>query len=92
MATTKITVTVPESLAAYIRERVASGEFESISAFMTRAGESLRDFDPLDLLIASMVAETGEPDAETEARIEAVVAAARRAPESDAPSPTGTAA
>ena len=32
MATTKITVTVPEDLAAYIRERVAAGEFESISA------------------------------------------------------------
>lgn len=92
MATTKLTVTVPEDLAVSIRERVASGEFESISGFVTRAAESLRDFDPLDLLIASMVAETGQPDAQTEARIEAAMAAARRRTDGEEPSPTGTAA
>lgn len=92
MATTKITVTVPDGLAAYIRERVAAGEFESISAFVTRAAESLRDFDPLDLLIASMVAETGEPDEESEAWAEAAMDVARRAAETDEPSRTGSAA
>ena len=79
MATTKITVTVPEELAAYIRERVAAGEFESVSAFMTRAAESMRDFDPLDLLIASMIAETGEPDERAEAWVRDAMAKARKA-------------
>lgn len=92
MATTKITVTLPEDLAAYIRARVAAGEFESISAFVTRAGESLRDFEPLDLLIASMVAETGEPDEQAEAWVEAAMEIARRASKAGAPSPAGTAA
>ena len=92
MATTKITVTVPESLAAYIRERVASGEFESISAFITRAGERLRDFDPLDLLVASMIAETGEPDAEAEAWADAAMEVARRAAGADSSKSTETAA
>jgi Arc/MetJ-type ribon-helix-helix transcriptional regulator len=79
MATTKITVTVPEELAAYIRERVAAGEFESISAFMTRAAESMRVFDPLDLLIASMIAETGEPDERAESWVQDAIAKARKA-------------
>ena len=79
MATTKITVTIPEELAAYVRERVAAGEFESVSAFMTRAAESMRDFDPLDLLIASMVAETGEPDERAEAWVQDAIAKARKA-------------
>ena len=46
---------------------------------MTRAGETLRDFDPLDLLIASMVAETGEPTAEDEAWADAALEVARKA-------------
>jgi Arc/MetJ-type ribon-helix-helix transcriptional regulator len=79
MATTKITVTVPEELAAYIRDRVAAGEFESVSAFMTRAAESMRDFDPLDLLIASMIAETGEPDDRAEAWVRDAIAKAQKA-------------
>ena len=79
MATTKITVTVPEELAAYIREQVAVGEFESVSAFVTRAAESMRDFDPLDLLIASMIAETGEPDERAEAWARDAMAKARKA-------------
>jgi Arc/MetJ-type ribon-helix-helix transcriptional regulator len=79
MATTKMTVTVPEELAAYIRDRVAAGEFESVSAFMTRAAESMRDFDPLDLLIASMIAETGEPDERAETWIKDAMAKARKA-------------
>lgn len=61
MATSKLTVTVPEELASYIRQQVEAGRFESVSAFMTRAAETMRDFEPLDLLIASMIAETGEP-------------------------------
>jgi Arc/MetJ-type ribon-helix-helix transcriptional regulator len=92
MATTKLTVTVPESLAAYIRDRVAAGEFESISAFITRAAESLRDFEPLDLLIASMIAETGEPDAAAEKWVEAAMDVARRASETRSANSTGTAA
>jgi Arc/MetJ-type ribon-helix-helix transcriptional regulator len=79
MTTTKITVTVPEELAAYIRQQVEAGAFESVSAFVTRAGESLRDFDPLDLLIASMVAETGEPDADAEAFARQALLKARKA-------------
>jgi Arc/MetJ-type ribon-helix-helix transcriptional regulator len=79
MPTTKITVTVPEELAAYIRERVAAGEFESVSAFMTRAAESMRDFDPLDLLIASMIAETGEPGERAESWVQDAIAKARKA-------------
>lgn len=79
MATTKITVTVPEELAAYIREEVAAGRFESVSAFVTRAADNLRNFDPLDLLIADMIAETGEPDESAEARLDAAEEAARRA-------------
>jgi Arc/MetJ-type ribon-helix-helix transcriptional regulator len=79
MATTKITVTVPEELAAYIRERVAAGEVESVSAFITRAAESMRVFDPLDLLIASMIAETGEPDERAESWVQDAIAKARKA-------------
>lgn len=81
MATTKITVTVPEGLAEHIRARVAAGDFESISAYITKAAETLRDVEPLDLLIASMVAETGEPDAEAEAWADAAMEVARRASE-----------
>lgn len=79
MATTKITVTIPEELAAYIRDQVAAGEFESVSAFMTRAAESIRDFDPLDLLIASMIAETGEPDERAETWVQDAIIKARKA-------------
>lgn len=92
MATTKITVTVPEGLAGYIRERVAAGEFDSISAFVTRAAESLRDFEPLDLLIASMVAETGEPDEHAQSWVEAAMKVARRSSSSESAGTTGAAA
>lgn len=79
MATTKLTVTVPEDLAAFIRHQVETGEYESVSAFVTRAAETMRDFEPLDLLIASMIAETGQPDEEAEAWVEEAMAKARRA-------------
>lgn len=62
MATTKITVTVPEELAEYIRTEVDAGRFDSVSAYITRAAEQMRDIDPLDVLIASMIAEGGPPD------------------------------
>ncbi len=78
MATTKITVTVPEELVEYIRGEVAAGRSDSVSAFITRAADNLRNFDPLDLLIASLVAETGEPDESVEARLNAAEAAARQ--------------
>ena len=86
MATAKITVTVPEELAAYIRERVAAGEFESISAFVTLAAQSYRDVEPLDLLIASMVAETGPPSPAAEAWADSAVRAARSVADSGTPS------
>jgi Arc/MetJ-type ribon-helix-helix transcriptional regulator len=75
--TTKITVSVPDELVEYIRGRVTAGEFDSVSAFVTRAAESLRDFDPLDLLIAGMVAETGEPDEDAQVWMEQAQATAR---------------
>jgi Arc/MetJ-type ribon-helix-helix transcriptional regulator len=78
MATTKITVTVPEELAAYIREQVEAGKFDSISAFVTKAAESIRDFEPLDLLIASMIAETGEPDERARAWVDDAMEKARQ--------------
>jgi Arc/MetJ-type ribon-helix-helix transcriptional regulator len=78
MATVKITVTVPEELASYIRERVAAREFESISAFVTLAAQSYRDVEPLDLLIASMVAETGPPSPEAEAWADSALQVARK--------------
>lgn len=79
MASTKITVTLPEELVAYIRGQVASGEFDSVSAFVAQATESMRDFEPLDLLVASMIAEAGEPDDQAEAWAEAAMAKARHA-------------
>lgn len=79
MATTKITVTVPEELAAYIRDRVAAGDAESVSAYVTRAAETMRDLDPLDVLIATLIAESGEPGDEAEAWIRDALAKARRA-------------
>jgi Arc/MetJ-type ribon-helix-helix transcriptional regulator len=85
MATTKITVTVPEELAAYIRDRVAAGDSESVSAYITRAAETMRDLDPLDLLIASMIAESGEPGDEAESWIRDALAKARRAGRSGRP-------
>ncbi len=78
MATTKITVTVPEELAAHIRREVEQGRYGSVSAFATRAVESMRDFEPLDLLIASMIAETGEPDEAAERWVEQAMATARK--------------
>jgi Arc/MetJ-type ribon-helix-helix transcriptional regulator len=79
MATTKITVTVPEELVAHIRSQVESGRFDSVSAYITRAAESMRDFEPLDLLIASMIAETGEPGERAQAWVEDAMARARQA-------------
>lgn len=78
MATTKITVTVPEELADHIRREVEQGRYASVSAFVTRAVESMRDFEPLDLLIASMIAETGQPDEAAQAWVAQAMAAARR--------------
>jgi hypothetical protein len=46
---------------------------------MTRAAESMRDFDPLDLLIASMIAETGEPDERAESWVQDAIAKALKA-------------
>lgn len=77
MATTKITVTVPEELVAFIRAQVEAGQFDSVSAYVTRAVESMRDFEPLDLLIASMIAETGEPGERAQAWVEQAMAKAR---------------
>ena len=79
MATTKITVTVPEELAAYIREQVEAGKFDSVSAYMTQAAEYLRDVNPLDLIIAVMIAEGGEPDEEARAWMDEARAKARKA-------------
>ena len=79
MASTKITVTLPEDLASYIRQQVATGEFDSVSAFVAQATESMRDFEPLDLLVASMIAETGEPDDRAEAWADAAMVQARQA-------------
>lgn len=79
MATTKITVTVPEELVAHIRREVEHGRYASVSAFVTQAVESMRDFEPLDLLIASMIAETGQPDDVAQAWAEQALATARRA-------------
>jgi Arc/MetJ-type ribon-helix-helix transcriptional regulator len=79
MATTKITVTVPEELSAHIRSQVEAGRFDSVSAYITRAAESMRDFEPLDLLIASMIAETGEPGEQAQAWVEDAMARARQA-------------
>jgi Arc/MetJ-type ribon-helix-helix transcriptional regulator len=92
MATVKITVTVPRELAEYIRNQVASGAYESVSAFLTAAAESARDLEPLDLLIASMVAETGEPDEKAQAWAAEAVGAARRARQRTTPSDGGRAA
>ena len=78
MATTKITVTVPEELAVHIRREVEEGRYGSVSAFVTRAAESLRDFEPLDLLIASMIAETGEPDEAAQRWVEQAMVTARK--------------
>lgn len=79
MATTKITVSMPVKLVSYIREQVAAGHYDSVSAYVTRAADNYRTFDPLELLILSMVAETGEPDAEAEAWADSVLDAAERA-------------
>jgi len=76
MATIKMTVTVPEELAAHIRSQVEAGRFDSVSAYITRAAESMRDFEPLDLLIASMIAETGEPGEEAQSWVEDAMARA----------------
>jgi len=72
-------VTVPEELAAYIRSQVEAGRVDSVSAYITRAAESMRDFEPLDLLIASMIAETGEPGERAQAWVEEAMASARQA-------------
>jgi Arc/MetJ-type ribon-helix-helix transcriptional regulator len=89
MTMTRLTITPPQELAAYVREQVGGGSYDSISAFMTRAAETLRDVEPLDLLIASTAAETGEPDAATIARVDAAVEPAERA-DIEAVAPVGT--
>ncbi|MGH3769407.1 MAG: ribbon-helix-helix domain-containing protein [Pseudonocardiaceae bacterium] len=77
MVTTKITVTVPEELAAHIRQEVEQGRYASVSAFVTQAVASMRDFEPLDLLIASMIAEAGQPDEVAQAWVAQAMATAR---------------
>lgn len=79
MATIKITMTLPEELAAHIHSQVKAGQFDSVSAYITKAAESLRDFEPLDLLIASMIAETREPGERAQAWVEDAMAKARQA-------------
>lgn len=78
MTTTRITVSLPSELAAFIKSQVESGAYDSVSAYMAHAAETLRHVDPLELLIASMVAESGEPGPEAEAWADNVVAVARR--------------
>lgn len=81
MATTKVTITLPEELAAHIKAEVAAGRAESVSAWLTAAADAKRHFDPLDLLIASMIAETGEPDEGARAWAERVIEVGKRAQE-----------
>jgi hypothetical protein len=54
-----------------------------VSVFVTQAAESMRDFEPLDLLIASMIAETGQSDAAAQAWVEQAMTTARKARLSD---------
>ena len=75
----KITVTLPEDLFTYIKQQVAEHRYESVSAYMTKAAEQLRDIDPLEVVIASMIAESGPPTAEDEAWAEEALAKARAA-------------
>lgn len=75
---TRLTITVPRELAAYVRAQVENGSYDSISAYMTQAAETLRDVEPLDLLIASMIAESGEPVPATVARVDAALDLAER--------------
>jgi Arc/MetJ-type ribon-helix-helix transcriptional regulator len=79
MATVKITVTLPDELVSYIKQQVAEHRYESVSAYMAKAAEQLRTVDPLELLIASMIAEGGEPGPEADAWIEEAMAKARAA-------------
>ncbi|MGQ0575767.1 MAG: hypothetical protein ACT4RN_16420 [Pseudonocardia sp.] len=51
----------------------------------------MRRFEPLDLLIASLVAETGEPDEQARAWADDAVSVARRAAQETA-RPAGSAA
>lgn len=79
MASAKITMTLPEGARGGIRERVATGEFDSVSAFVARVAESMRDIELLDLLVAGMVAESGEPDEQAKAWVDAAIEKAGQA-------------
>jgi len=62
MATTKVTITLPDSQIEELRRRVACGESDSVSRFVQRAvGKSLENAAAYEAMIAQALAETGGP-------------------------------
>lgn len=79
MATRKVTITLPAELIDTIKEAVEEGTAESVSGYITDAVRRQIDRDPLDHLIADMIAETGEPGPEHFAAVDEFLAAGRGA-------------
>jgi Arc/MetJ-type ribon-helix-helix transcriptional regulator len=62
MATTKVTVTLPDSQLEQIRERVAAQESESISGFVQHAvQQSLQNAAEFRAMVSQALIETGGP-------------------------------
>jgi hypothetical protein len=64
MARVKIAITIPEELLAEIKAAIAQGEATSVSGYISEAVARRHAKRPLELLVAMMKAEQGEPSRE----------------------------
>jgi len=78
MATRKITITLPADLLDSVKHAVEEGKADSVSAYITAALRWQTERDPLDLLIAGMSAEYGEPGPEDLAAVDRFLAEVRK--------------
>jgi antitoxin ParD1/3/4 len=69
--TTKLTISVPDELAAEARDAVRAGKAASVSGYIAAAIECYRKAQVLDEFFAEMYAEVGPPSAEDYARARA---------------------
>lgn len=69
--TTKLTISMPDELAAEAREAVRTGKAASVSGYITAAVDHYRQLQVLDEFFAGVYAEVGPPSAEDYARARA---------------------
>jgi len=68
MATTKVTITIPDDVLARIRQLVDDGKAPNVSAYISSVLARDVRVDTLAELVADMIAETGDIDPAEDAR------------------------